>query len=338
MMTRREFATGMLRMKTAVMILAAVIGLSAAGVEYELNGNSRSIPDDPPCVLRPGLRMSCRVKFAAHPSEVGQMSFLQKGRPNEPGSFWLRVDSGRERVAFSFFVNLGTGPEPRVSVLGAEDIVVGKWYDISAGWDGTNTWIAVNGKTNRRPRMRSRGTAGVLLPQKALSDCTWPLKVGPLRGILADPVVNTPAPRPFVSFGMFRTQELMPRLGAPATLKVDLLNIGSEMGPCTVVAKGKDGVSVTPAHIELASLGEGEARPLQWRIDAGTNGLAFLEFAVEREGQTVAKAGKRVVFMPAEDPDYSAKAWNPPVKPTRTCRIASRSRGSRSRAPLASRS
>ena len=310
-------------MKAVLMILAAVIGMSAVGVEYELNGNSRSIPDDPTCVLRPGLRMSCRVKFSAHPSEVGQMSFLQKGRPNSPGSFWLRVDGGRERVAFSFFVNLGTGPEPRVSVLGAEDIVVGKWYDVAAGWDGTNTWITVNGKTNRRPRMRSRGTAGVPLPQKALSGCTGPLKIGPLRGTLADPVVDTPAPRPFVSFGMFRTQELMPRLGAPATLKVDLLNIGSEMGSCTVVAKGKDGVSVTPARIELALLGEGESRPLQWRVDAGTNGLAFLEFAVEREGQTIAKAGKRVVFMPAEDPDYSAKAWNPPVRPTRTWYIDS---------------
>ncbi len=427
-------------MKAVMMILAAAIGLSAVGVEYELKGNSRSLPDDPRCDLRPGLKMSCRVKFAAHPSDVGQMSFLQKGHPNSPGSFWLRVDGGRERVAFSFFVNLGTGPEPRVSVLGADDIKVGKWYDVSAGWDGTNTWITVNGTTARRRRMC----------KQALPGCAGPLVVGPIHGTVADPVVDAPAPplgdtslapgiriacnakflgepkgettilhrknaywlrydrrdsetegafnlfvflngsweprtsvrmpielgrvyrlcggwtgkmvsldvddvvsepvrrqgrcsreegsvsagtkgvvavtdlrirnerSPLVSFGMFRTRELMPRIGAPATLKVDLANIGTPIGPCTVVAQGKNGVKVTPARIKLAGLGEGESRPLEWRIDAGTNGLAFLEFSVEREGQTLTRAGKRVVFMPAKDPDYSAKAWSPPIKPVRT--------------------
>ena len=79
-----------LRMKAVVMTLAAVIGLSALGIEYELKGNWRSLPDDPRCDMRPGLKMSCRVKFEAHPSEKGQMTLLQKGRPTAPGSFWLR--------------------------------------------------------------------------------------------------------------------------------------------------------------------------------------------------------------------------------------------------------
>ena len=436
-------------MKARIALFAAAAALAVAGVEYELNGAARMLPDDPRCDLRPGLKMSCRVKFAAHPSEVGQMSFLQKGHPNSPGSFWLRVDGGRERVAFSFFVNLGTGPEPRVSVLGAEDIEVGKWYDVSAGWDGTNTWITVNGTTARRRRTLGEA-AGVPLPRESLPGCAGPLVVGPIHGTVADPVVDAPAPplcdtslapgiriacsakflgepkgettilhrknaywlrydrrdseaegafnlfvflnggweprtsvrmpielgrvyrlcggwtgkmvsldvddvvsepirrqgrcsredgsvsagtkgvvavtdlrirnerSPLVSFGMFRTRELMPRIGAPATLKVDLANIGTPIGPCTVVAQGKNGVKVTPARIKLAGLGEGESRPLEWRVDAGTNGLAFLEFAVECDGKTVAKAEKRVVFMPAEDTDYSAKAWNPPVRPTRT--------------------
>ena len=92
-------------------------------VEYKLDAASstRSLPDDPRYDLRPGLKMSCRVKFDVHPSEKGQMTLLQKGHANAPGSFWLRVDGGREKVAFSFFVNLGNGPEPRVSVLGRPD-------------------------------------------------------------------------------------------------------------------------------------------------------------------------------------------------------------------------
>ena len=429
-------------MKKLMMVVLAVGAACAAGaVEYKLDATSsaRTLPDDPRYDLRPGLKMSCRVKFDVHPSEKGQMSFLQKGNSNVPGSFWLRVDGGREKVAFSFFVNLGKGPEPRVSVLGANDIKVGEWYDVSAGWDGTNTWITVNGKTSRKRRVCAEPLPG----------CEGPLKLGPLYGTIADPVVDTPAPplgdtavvpgiriacsakflrepkgettivhrkngywlrydkkgdkvgafnlfmflnggweprasvqmpvetgrvyrlsggwtgktvsldvddvvsepirrrgrcsrdpgtvlfgskdvvsvtdlrirnerRPLLSFGMFRTAELMPHVGTPATLKVDLLNIGTKLGPCTVVAKGRDGVLITPERIELKALDEGESRPLQWHVDAGTNGLAFLNFTVEQNGKELAKAGKRVVFMPVEDPDFSAKVWNPPVKPTRT--------------------
>ena len=72
-------------MKARIALLAAAATLAVAGVEYELNGAARMLPDDPRCDLRPGLKMSCRVKFAAHPSDVGQMSFLQKGHPNSPG-------------------------------------------------------------------------------------------------------------------------------------------------------------------------------------------------------------------------------------------------------------
>ncbi|MBQ6009967.1 MAG: right-handed parallel beta-helix repeat-containing protein [Kiritimatiellae bacterium] len=440
-------------MKKLMMVVLAVGAACAAGaVEYKLDAASsvRSLPDDPRYDVRPGLKMSCRVKFDVHPSEKGQMSLLQKGHPNAPGSFWLRVDGPKESVKFSFFVNLGKGPEPRVSVLGAKDIEVGKWYDVAAGWDGTNTWITVNGKTSKKRRMYEGEAAGVPLPRKELPGCAGPLVIGSMLGTMVDPVVDTPAPpvgdtavvpgvrlacsakflreptgettiiqrkngywlrydkrandaagafnlfmflnggweprasvqmpieigrtyrlsggwtgklvsldvddvvsepirrggrctrtdaklgfgdpgavsvtdfrirnerRPLLSFGMFRTRELMPRAGAPATLKVDLLNIGTELGPCTVVARGKNGVAVTPERIEIASLDEGDSHPLEWRVDAGTNGLAYLDFTVEQNGKELAKAGKRVVFMPVEDPDFSAKVWNPPVKPTRT--------------------
>ena len=134
--------------------------------------------------MRPGLKMSCRVKFDVHPSEKGQMTLLQKGHANAPGSFWLRVDGGREKVAFSFFVNLGNGPEPRVSVLGANDIKVGEWYDVSAGWDGSNTWITVNGKTSRKRRVCADPLPG----------CAGPLTIGSMLGTMVDPVVDTPAP------------------------------------------------------------------------------------------------------------------------------------------------
>ena len=87
-----------MKMKKLMMVVWAVGAACAAGaVEYRLDtaSSTRSLPDDPRYDLRPGLKMSCRVKFDVHPSEKGQMSLLQKGHPNAPGSFWLRVDGGR---------------------------------------------------------------------------------------------------------------------------------------------------------------------------------------------------------------------------------------------------
>ena len=429
-------------MKNVLTIAATMtLALAAAGIEYRMDSKTpcRTLVDDPRCDVRPGLAMSCRVRFDEHPSKAGQLSLLRKGGSNSPGSFWLRVDGPKEGVKFSFFVNIGAGPEPRVSLLGPDDIKVGEWYDVSAGWDGTNAWLAVNGKV-RRQRRACMGTVPA---------CAGPLELGPMRGTVADPVVDTPPPpiadtsvapgmriacsatflrepkgettivhrkdsywlrydrygsrrgsfnlymylngsweprcsvgmdvstghvyrlcggwtgekvslnvdgveslpvrrrgryahgegtvslgtastvkvedfrmrndrRPIVSFGMFRTRELMPRVGSPAVLTVNLDNIGTALGRCEVVAKANGGVKVTPERTAIASLDENATVPLEWRVDSGTNGFAYLEFSVVENGREVAKEKKRVVFMPVEDPDYSAKAWNPPVKPTRT--------------------
>ncbi len=429
-------------MKKALTIAATMaLAFSAAGAEYKMDSKTpgHTLTDDPRYDVRPGLAMSCRVKFDEHPSHAGQMSIMRKGSPNTPGSFWLRVDGPKEGVKFSFFVNIGAGPEPRVSLLGPNDIKVGEWYDVSAGWDGTNSWLTVNGKTRRIRRVC----------KETFPACAGPLELGPMRGTVADPVVDTPTPsvddtsitpgiriacnatflcepkgettivhrdqaywlrydrygsrpgsfnlymyldgsweprcsikmdvatghvyrlcggwtgtgvslnvdgeeslplrrrgrctrkagkvslgtgskvkvddfrirndrRPIASFGMFRTRELMPRVGSPANLTTDLSNVGTPVGRCEVVAKGRNDVKITPERLAIASLGENEIYPLEWRIDAGTNGLAYLDFALVENGKEIAKASKRVVFMPVEDPDYSAKAWNPPIKPTRT--------------------
>ena len=58
------------------------------------------------------------------------------------------MDSPAEGGRFSFFVNHGTGPEPRVSF--PDTVRTGEWYVVSAGWDGTarltRTLTLPNGK------------------------------------------------------------------------------------------------------------------------------------------------------------------------------------------------
>lgn len=425
-------------MKKLAFLSAAALclgGLAANDIVLDAKASVRARPDDPREDLRAGFSVSGRVRFDADPATWGQMTILGKGA-NELGAYILRVDGPKEGVKFSFFVNVDGKPEPRVSVPIRP--ATGTWYNVSAGWDGTNAWLDVDGRRVQKPRIGSR-------PLYPYACGAW---VGPLRGVVRDLKISAPplpqpadttirpgfriacdatfravpkgettilqkkneywlryderggafnlfcfvggswepraswampvelnrvyslvggwdgrevtldvngqrsaqptkrsgrcAPgggklvlgtpgkvdvanfairneaRPFASFGMFRTKELMPYLGSPATLTVDLSNVGSGVGACVVTATGRDGVTATPARIELPELPEGAEIPLEWRVDAGTNGLAHVDFTVTCGEKTICRAMKRVVFMPVKDPDYSAKAWAPPIRPNAT--------------------
>ena len=168
------------------MMMAFAIALSAASgiaAEYRMDKTSRtrSLGDSYQFDLRPGLRVSCRVKFDAPIEEQGEATILQKGGANSPGSFILRVDGPKEGVKFSFFVNLAGTPEPRVVV--PVNPVPGEWYDVAAGWDGTNSWITVNGRTATRRRPGGQTPLG----------CVGELQTGPMLGTVADPAVTGPA-------------------------------------------------------------------------------------------------------------------------------------------------
>ncbi|MGN0853079.1 MAG: right-handed parallel beta-helix repeat-containing protein [Kiritimatiellia bacterium] len=409
--------------------------------------------DDPRDDLRPGLKLSCRVQFDASPEAKGQMTLVSRGGADEPGAYILRVDGPKEGVKFSFFANVDGSPEPRVSVPVRPE--VGAWYDVAAGWDGTNVWLAVNGQRARRPR----AAAHKVYPRLAART------YGPLQGTICDLKVEGPevsaggdwsirpgfriacdavfrrppqgettilhkdreywlrydrqaeGPGAFnlflfldgqweprtsfvlpvetnrvyrlaggwtgresrlavdgepveprrrrgrcqatdsvlrlgtkgvvdvsdvcirnektavAFFGPFRTRELMPTVGTPARLVGSLRNIGAGAGACTVRARARGDVSVVPQTLDIPDLAEGRDVPLEWTVDAGTNGFAFLEFEVcqappagGRQGDARApapfcRADKRIVFMPAKIPDYSAGAWRPPLRPARTFHV-----------------
>ncbi len=442
-------------MKHAALFVGACAGICFGGFAADIHlAQTERVHEsvgDPRDDLRPGLVIRSRVKFDTDPADAGEMTILQKGNPNAHGAYLLRVDGPKEGVKFSFFVNLDGTPEPRVFVPVKPK--PGVWHAVAAGWDGTNIWIDVDGKTARR----SRRGAGVY-PLAAAR------RLGPMLGTVRDAVVEAPArpvpddvsicpgfriacdatfnrmptgettilqkkneywlrydvrdgqgafnlfvnidgaweprvskqtpielgrayrlvggwdgtaiflavdgaadepvkrrgrckatpaklvqgtpgvvsvanfcirneKRPMVSFGMFRTRELMPIVGNPVTLVGSLRNIGSADGAHTLVATGRAGATVTPARIEIPVLSEGLDLPLEWRVDPGTNKFAYLEFTLTRNADAVSakakrnaivgKASKRIVFMPKEDPDFSAKAWAPPIHPTRTFHVDS---------------
>ncbi|MBQ9431913.1 MAG: right-handed parallel beta-helix repeat-containing protein [Kiritimatiellae bacterium] len=441
--------TGKLRYASLMLITVfAFNALRSGAEEYRMDETERthSIGDSYRYDLRPGLRVACRVRFDAPIEEQGQATILQKGGANSPGSFILRVDGPKEGVKFSFFVNLAGTPEPRVFV--PIKPVPGEWYEVAAGWDGTNSWITVNGQTATRRRPGGPAPIG----------CVGELQTGPMLGTVADPAVTGPAaakpqpddlsiapgfrisctatflappegettiaykreeywlrydrrkddagafnffvlldgkwePRssfmtdvelgrayrlsagwdgaevnvsvdtvtgnpsnrggrckpsdtplllgtegkiavtdfcirnerkPIVSIGEFRTRELMPTVGVPATLLGTISNIGTALTACTLEASPVDGAKVSPGQVALDGIGEYVSIPLEWAIDPGTNGIVHVDFILRQGEKVVAKTRKRIIFMPEKEPALSAKAWNPPVTPGRTFHVDSK--------------
>jgi len=136
---------------------------------YCLTGAEVALPDDPVQDLRPGFSFSCRVRFAqVENPKGGWTAVVRKGSPSDLGAYWLRVSRKPEMESIDFFVNAGDGPEPRVR-SGLKP-VAGKWYDLAAGWDGTNAWLSVDGKVSRVER---KGVGG---------SCPGALAVGGMVG------------------------------------------------------------------------------------------------------------------------------------------------------------
>ncbi len=254
--------------------------------------------------LRPGFRISCAATFLAPPS--GEMTIACKKK-----EYWLRYDKRGDRAgAFNFFVFLDGRWEPHASCQ--REVETGRAYAIAAGWDGRKSSITVDGDSGDSINRTGR-----------CAPTSNPLKLGTKGRIAVADLCISNEKKPIVSIGRFRTRELMPRLGSPAHLSGTVANIGVPLGACTLEAKAANGAKVTPARVELPSLGEYAEVPLEWTVDAGENGVVDIEFLLREGKKAVEKVRKRVVFLPATDPDLSAKAWNPPIKPTRTYHVDS---------------
>lgn len=421
------------------LVLAAECS-SASEIRLTSGSDTAVSADNPRDDLRPGFKFSCRVKFDRSPAEAGEMTIVRKGFSNNLGCYILRVDGPNEGCKFSFFANVDGSTEPRVSVMTGKPIVAGKWYEIFAGWDGTNQTLCVNGEKAScrrvasgklpgclggrqygpllgtldnpkleipaaqpsddcviRPGFRIACDAEFLFPPKGemtvvskwqeyllryekreektgvfsffvyvgggwdphttvrmdvvtgqvysisagwdgrksclsvdslnskntlrsgLSKATDnPLKLGtPGQVRIKNFMISNP-PRMLISLGYFRTEELMPIQGKPATIKGMFRNTGEPLDSCIIRAHGRDGVMVTPETVELKAIESSSKRELAWRIEPGDNGLAYVDFEVVQNGKTALRRSKRIVFMPENDPPEASRNWNPPVRPVKT--------------------
>ena len=255
--------------------------------------------------IRPGLDVRCDAAFRAQP--LGETMILVKNR-----EYLLRYDreDGAMAGAFRFWVWLDGGWQPSAGVTA--NVETGRLYRLSAHWDGRMVALDVEGIGKAECRSRGRCAAN---PSARL-----------VRGTpsIVD-VTNISiriAPQVVVELGDFRTRELLPRMGRPATLCGILSNIGEAVGPCTVTAMARGGAKVVPGAIALPELSAGNATSLTWTVDADAGGFATVDFTVESLGSAknaapLCRVSKRIAFMPAREPALTAKDWTPPIRETR---------------------
>ena len=217
--------------------------------------------------IQPGLEVRCDAVFRTQP--LGETMILVKNR-----EYLLRYDreDGEMAGAFRFWVWLDGGWQPSAGVTA--NVETGRLYRLSAHWDGRMVALDVEGSGKAECRSRGRCAAN---PSARL-----------VRGTpsIVD-VTNISiriAPQVVVELRDFRTRELLPRMGRPATLCGILSNLGKAVGPCTVTAMARGGAKVVPGTIALPELLAGNATSLVWTVDADADGFATVDFTVESLG------------------------------------------------------
>ncbi|MGN0879961.1 MAG: hypothetical protein ACI4WT_11015, partial [Oligosphaeraceae bacterium] len=251
-------------------------------------------PDAPALRLTPGFQLSCAVQFAEKP--LGETIIAYK-----KNDYLLRYDPKGKSGAFTCFLFLNGSWEPRLAHT--VDIEPHTWYNLHARWDGLNFLFEVNG---RSATIRRKGSP-------APSDA--PLTLGSFNGLIRDLVIST-QPTQQLTLERLRTRELLPTAGQTVTLTGDLTCIGRDLENATVTVTPRNAsspITITPATITLPKLTNDRPHRLEWQLTSPTDAFEYLRITLTAPNGVTKSFDYIATFMPAQEPDYSARAWNPPT-------------------------
>jgi len=262
-----------------------------AGRALRLGGGPFATPSAPGLQLAPGLHIDCSVLFRELPKD--NTPILMK-----EGEYMLRLDSQAEGGNFAFFVNLDGRWEPRVRATCRAE--TGTWYRVSAHWDALTLSLEVNGV--RTDTLRS----GFAKPGDA------PLTLGRFNGLIDTVRIENPKPA-VVRLGALTTDATLLRAGRSAGLSGVVRNYGTAVSGCAVTLRLPPGVACEPpATLDLGALPAGGERTVAWRIRADATASATATVTLKAAGSRSVQIHKTLAFLPPDDPDLSARAWNPP--------------------------
>ena len=249
-------------------------------------------PSTPDLQLAPGLRLDCSVLFKSLPAGIAPL--VVKGE-----EYMLRLDPQAEGGNFAFFVKLNGQWESRVR--SEHRVASNAWYRVIAEWDGLALKLEVNGE--RTEVLRS----GRAAPGQA------PLTLGRFNGMLANLCLENPKPV-VARLTELSTVSTLLRAGRPERLTGVVRNYGKATAGCVVTLELPLGVVCeTPTRLDLGALPEQGAIPVEWRIRADASQSAIATIKLALPGAAPIWVHKPLAILPPTDPDYSARAWNPPV-------------------------
>lgn len=233
----------------------------------------------PSLQLSPGLRIDCSVYFEKVPTESRYLVFKN-------GEYQLRVNSPQEGGCFAFFVNLD-GWEPRVT--SDERVVPGRWYRVTANWDGFALTLDVNGRRSRVTR------SGI---PKATNN---PLVVGGLGGRIDNLTIENPR-LPTLQVRDVRQEHAILCAGRPEKLTASIRNVGAGSEQVAASLKLPPGVRcLGDAVHELGAMPMGAEKVIEWSVEADAASMGAAEIRLTAAGSPPVAARHPLVFFPNED-------------------------------------
>ncbi|MGI5924056.1 MAG: LamG-like jellyroll fold domain-containing protein [Lentisphaeria bacterium] len=265
---------------------------AAAGQALELGTAEFSVPSNKDLQLAPGLRIACSVLFDEIPEAPTPIVLKE----NE---YMLRVNPKVEGSNFAFFVFKNGRWEPRVSSKVKPQ--PGRWYHLVASWDGINQVIGVNGEVNNKVH------SGLIEPGDA------PLTLGTFKGQIDELLIENPR-LAVIGISDLMTDNMLLRSGRQERLSGVIRNYGRPLSGCEVSLSLSDGVICeSAATLTLGPLDSNAAVPVAWTLSSAESKSARATIRMVASDGTVETTPKVLAFLPETDPDFSARAWQPPL-------------------------
>jgi hypothetical protein len=249
------------------------------------------VASSPRLQLAPGFRIDCSVCFERLPTQTQYIAI--KG-----DEYQLRLNSAQEGGCFAFFVKLD-GWEPRV--CSEQPAVPGRWYRLTARWDGAALTLDVNGQRTRVTR------SGLARPTDN------PLVVGAAGALIDNVRIENPR-LPMLQVSGARQEHAILLAGRPERLTTTLRNIGAPASRVMVRFRLPAGVRfLGEALHELGAMPTGAEKTIAWSVAADAPTIGNAEIQVAAAGAVPITAGQPLVFFPDENgPPASASEKLPP--------------------------
>ncbi|NLX98913.1 MAG: hypothetical protein GXY83_22435 [Rhodopirellula sp.] len=237
------------------------------------------VPSHPDLQLAPGLRIDCSVYFEKAPTEGGYIAIKN-------GEYQLRVNPADEGGCFAFFVHLD-GWEPRVS--SNERVVAGRWYRITARWDGFALTLDVDGQRSRVTR------SGI--PKAA----DHALVVGGFGGLIDNLKIENPR-LPTLQVRDVRQEHAILCAGRAEKLTTAVRNIGMDAEQVVARLDLPPGTRCLGEAVhELGAMPMGAEKVIEWSVEADAPMLGAAAIRVTAAGSPPLAARHPLVFFAGED-------------------------------------